>query len=385
MPSASSERLTSLLIDQQPPCVSIYQPTHRRHPENQQDPIRYRNLLERVESSLESHPDSKQAAGVLEKFRALVDDQEFWNHRTEGLAVLGSPTVFEVFDLQRSVDQLAVVADSFHVKPLLREAQSADRFQVLCLSRQEAKLYQGNRYALDPVEVTAFPTTLTGALGHELTEPHQTVASYGKGPARGAADGAMHHGHGGKKDEEEIDTKRFFRVIEQGVLDHYSRPSGLPLMLVALAEHQGEFREASHNPMLMDEGLAINPDALDVEELRQRAWEAIEPNYHARLEGLVDDFNLARSQQRGSDDLVEAAREAVAGRVGTLLVEADRTIPGRIDAATGKIEPAALSEPDVDDVLDDLAEVVLRMKGDVIVVPAERMPGPTGVAASYRY
>ena len=39
----------------------------------------------------------------------------------------------------------------------------------------------------------------------------------------------------------------------------------------------------------------------------------------------------------------------------------------------------------VDDVLDDLAELVLRTKGDVVVVPTERMPSTTGAVAIYRY
>ena len=39
----------------------------------------------------------------------------------------------------------------------------------------------------------------------------------------------------------------------------------------------------------------------------------------------------------------------------------------------------------VDDLLDDLAELVLRMGGQVQVVPADRMPTQTGVAATYRF
>ena len=27
------------------PCLSLYQPTHRHHPDNQQDPIRFRHLV----------------------------------------------------------------------------------------------------------------------------------------------------------------------------------------------------------------------------------------------------------------------------------------------------------------------------------------------------
>jgi hypothetical protein len=54
-------------------------------------------------------------------------------------------------------------------------------------------------------------------------------------------------------------------------------------------------------------------------------------------------------------------------------------------AATGAVEPGALSHPETDDLLDDLAEIVLRRQGQVVVVPAERMPSATGLAATYRY
>lgn len=46
------DHVTRLLTGQDSPCISLYQPTHRHHPENQQDPIRYRNLLAEMENSL---------------------------------------------------------------------------------------------------------------------------------------------------------------------------------------------------------------------------------------------------------------------------------------------------------------------------------------------
>lgn len=75
----------------------------------------------------------------------------------------------------------------------------------------------------------------------------------------------------------------------------------------------------------------------------------------------------------------------LAGRVATLLIEADRQLSGRIDTKTGKIEFEDLSHPEFDDVLDDLAELAIGKGGEVIVVPADRMPTQTGVAAIYRY
>jgi hypothetical protein len=68
-----------------------------------------------------------------------------------------------------------------------------------------------------------------------------------------------------------------------------------------------------------------------------------------------------------------------------LLVDADQVLPGTIDPTTGEIKAMELANPKVDDKLDDLAEIVLRMGGEVVIVPTDRMPTKTGLAAIYRY
>jgi hypothetical protein len=387
MRQLTSGHLAGLLADHEPPCISLYLPTHRNHPENQQDPIRYRNLLTEMENSLRQKYPTREVRALLEKFQMLARDDRFWNHRTDGLAVFSSPHTFQMFELQRTVPELLIVADSFHIKPLFRMLQSADRYQILALNRHEAKLYEGNRYGLDPVDLPNVPSTITEALGEELTEQHLTVASYGAGAARAAGGGATPsiHAHGDKKDEVDSDRDRFFRAIDRAILEHHSRPSELPLMLATLKEYHDPFHAVSHNPFLMVDGIMMNSEALNLDQLRAEAWRIVEPMYLNRLAKMVDAYQMARSRDLGSDDVTQIAEAATAGRVETLLVEADRQIPGRVDPATGEIHAGDIADPEVDDVLDDLVERVLRIKGDVVLVPADRMPSTTGAAAIYRY
>lgn len=370
------------LLDQgEPPCISLYQPTHRRHPENQQDPIRFRNFVKEIEESLQRKYDDQEIAPLIEPFSRLAADAEFWNHTLDGLAVLARPGLFRVYRLQRPMPEIVIVADSFHTKPLMRILQSADRYQILAVTRQQIRLYEGNRDALDEIELAAdVPRTLTDALGEELTDPRLTVSSYG---GRGGA--AMHHGHGGRKDQVDLDAERFFRVVDRKILEHHSGPSKLPLLLAALPENQSIFREVSRNPLLLADGIDGNPDALSLDELRNLAWRVVEPQYLTRLRTFVEAFEQSRAKGLGADDAEQAAEAAVAGRVETLLVDASRHLPGRIDDTTGSIEVADLAHPEVDDVLDDLAALVMRQGGEVVVVPPERMPTETGLAAVYRY
>ncbi len=367
-----------------PPCLSLYQPTHRDHPDNQQDPIRFKNLVKTLEESLEQQLESDEIQLLLEPMLALSDDRDFWNCTHDGLAVLRSKNMFRVYRLQRPVPELAVVADSFHTKPLLRILQSADRYQVLALNRNEMKLFEGNRDALDEiVPADGVPRTITDALGEELTDARLTVSAYGGG---GPGQAGMHHGHGGRKDQLDHDAERFFRAIDRAVQEHHSKPSGLPLILAALPEHHHMFHELSHNPLLISESVGVHPDALaSPDEFRKRAWKAFEPRYLARLDELVKTFGNNQSKDLGSDNLAEVAKAAVGGRVATLLIEARRVIPGRVDASNGELELDDISHPEIDDLLDDLGAVTLNMGGDVVVVPTERMPTHTGIAAIYRY
>ena len=367
----------------EPPYLSLYQPTHRHHPENQQDSIRFGNLVKELEKSLQHQYPTHEITVLLEPFLALADERDFWNNTLDGLAVLATKGMFRVYRLQRSVAELVVVADSFHTKPLIRILQSVDRYQVLSLSRHAIRLFEGNRDALDEIEVAkGVPRTITEALGAELTEPHQTVASYG---GVGGGGSAMHHGHGGKETEVEIDDERFFRAIDRGILEQHSRPSTLPLILATLPQHRQLFHQVTHNPFLLDEGIDINPEALSLDELRMRAWQVFEPRYLARLTALVEQFGNARSQNLGHDELTMVAKAVVQGRVATLLIDGNRQVPGRIDATSGDIELDDILNPQVDDVLDDLAALTLKMGGDVVIVPTDRMPTETGIAALYRY
>jgi len=319
MPSITRDTLRSLLAPHAPPCVSLYQPTHRSHPDNLQDPIRYRNLLRTIEASLREKHDERDVRALLERFRSLGDDSRFWSHTLDGIAILASPDTFRIAQLQRPVRELAVVADSFHLKPLLRHVQSADRFQVLALTRHTARLHEGNRYALDPLEVDGFPATMTAALGDQRTEPHQTVVSFGGG----ASGSAAYHGQGSRKDERDRDVERYFRIVHDDYLE--------------------------------------------------------------RLARLSEKFTAAEAAGRGTAVPADAAKAAVEGRVATLLLDADAVLPGRIDPVHGTILRSDLANPEIDDLLDDLGEAVLRAGGDVVVVPKERMPSTSGLAATFRF
>ncbi len=373
---------TVLLGNYAAPCLSLYQRTHRQHPEKAQDPIRFRNLVKQLEESLRQKYPAHEMQTLLQPFEALAADRDFWNHASEGLAVFSASGLFRVYPLQRPVANLAVVADSFLTKPLIRIVQSADRYHILGLSRGAFKLFEGNRDALSELApLDDVPQTAPELLHKTLGGAERSDRVYGP-----AGVGSMtRHDTDIKRDAIKKDTKLFFRAVDEAVREHHSQPSGLPLILAGLAEHHKLFREVSRNPALMQHAIDVNPDAISIEALRERAWQVVQPNYLERLAGLVEKFGVAMASGHGTDKLADIAAAATAGRIATLLIEADRLIPGRIEAPSGALIDGDLSHPEMGDLLDDCGERVLKAKGDVVIVPAERMPTQTGAAAIYRY
>jgi hypothetical protein len=380
----SKEFIKELLTIDQNPCLTLYMPTHRSHPENLQDPIRFKNLLKQLEESLSQKYSASETKKHMEPLEVLVDDESLWNHTSKGLAVFSATGVFKLVGLPVSVDELAMVADSFHTKPLMQYMQSTDRYHVLGLSLHDIRLFEGNRHSLAEIELMpGIPRTITDALGDELTDKHSTVASYG---GAGGESSSMHHGHGGKKEEMGKDAERFFRVVANNIHERYSKPTGLPLILAALPEHNNMFQKVNKNPMLLSENIAINPSSVSTEKLVNLAWEVMEPEYTMKLNSLVTRFEQSRADGKGSDDYKEVALAAVEGRVDTLIVEADRIIPVRItNLVTGNTQKKDLINPKVDDLLDDMGELVMKMGGQVMVLPAEKMPSELGLAAIFRY
>lgn len=383
MHTLNSQSLKALAELATPPCLSVYQSTHRSHPDNQQDRMVFRGHVKSLVASLAQAHVGADVPALLAPFHALADNDAFWNHTLDGLAVLGCNGAFQVFVLARNLPDIAVVADSFHTQPLRRTLQSVDRYQVLCLSRDKAKLWEGNRDGLVEIEMPkSVPGTATEALGDRFTEPHQTVSSMG-GIGQGTS--PLVHSSGGKKDEVDLDADRYFRLLDRAVTEHCSKPSGLPLLLVALPEHHHRFRQASHNNLLMAEGLEINPDALDPQTLCERAWALMEPPYRAKQAAWAEAFMAARAKGLGSDELNVVAQAAVQGRVSVLLLEDGRLIPGRLQPDSGRVAHADLQNPTVDDMLDDLGELVERMGGEVHALPALQMPTTSGLAATFRH
>lgn len=361
MRTPDSGYVSTVLAATEAPCVSIYLTT-RRHANDPADLARFHALAQQAEAIL-AKEHAAAAPGITGHLRVLLKDEEFWSTAQDGVVVLASPTRFDAFTLPRAVPEHVEVGDSFHVKPLLRYAQSAEPFHVLGVSRERVALFRGNRYVLAPMP----------APGVQLAN---TALPQNPAPKDASAHLAGPDAH--------AEAQRFFLEVDRQVIHRVSEPSGLPLILAGVEENLAAFRGITKNRFLTAESIHGDWTNLTLHEIREAAWKVFEKHYLDRLARIREDFGTAAAHKRGTADLAEAAKAAAIGRIGVLLIDADRSVPGSIDMTSGTPH-AAKDQACPGDMLDDLAEMGLKTKAMVIVTPSDQMPTKTGLAAIFRY
>ena len=88
---------------------------------------------------------------MLEPASKLLQDSHFWQHQSDGLAIFLSSNRARRYRLPLNFAELVVVADHFHISPLLPLFTGDGQFYILALSQNEVRLLLGTRYSVSEV------------------------------------------------------------------------------------------------------------------------------------------------------------------------------------------------------------------------------------------
>ena len=375
--------LEALIENRAEYCVSVYMPTHRALPEARQDPIRFKNLLRGAENALASRSlRAPEIAELLKPARDLLDDPLFWRHQAAGLAVFLSRERCWEYRLPISFPELLVVGDRFHIKPLLPLLGSDDRFFILALSLNNVRLIEGTLYGAAEIELKNVPGSLSEILrDYDFDEQLQF---HTRAQQAGSERAAVFHGQGSGMDDIKPRISEYFRQIDEGIQVRL-RNQTAPLVLAGVESLFSLYRGVNSYPGLLDEGIAGNPESLSAEELRQRAWEIVEPRFLRERNEANDQYHALAGTGRTSNDLKEVVTAAHDGRIEVLFVAIGVQIWGGFDKESRSVVFHEQPEAGDLDLLDLCAVRTLLNRGMVYAGAPELVPGGGPLAAVFRY
>ncbi len=260
----SREEIKTLLEQPKGNCISIYMPTHPAGQEVRQDPIRFKNLVKEAETSLiDGGLQQKEAMELLQKATEL-DTQEFWEQMGNlGLAIFISEGIFRYHTLPLTFQELVVVTDRFHIKPLLPILNGDGRFYLLALSQNDVRFFEGTHYNINEVELENLPTSLDEALQKDETAKEgQFRIGTSRGTSNPASQPGEFHGQGSPdRDKHQEEIVQFFHIINNA-LHEKLRSQKAPLVLAGVEYLLPLYRQANTYHHLMEEGITGNPETL---------------------------------------------------------------------------------------------------------------------------
>lgn len=364
-PALSPAVLAELRRPRPYPAVSILMPTHRREPDNAQDPVRLRNLVAEAKERLQADPEVSRAdridvTGRLDKALAEVD----LVHAEDGLAILAAPGEHRIWTFARTAPARVVLSDTFLTRNLV-SAQAAERpYWVLAVAADRAVLWGGNPERVTEDRAHGLPLT-RALLDNPDPERRERI---GDTPST-------------FRDEE---TKTFLRQADTAI-GRVLAADPRPLYVVgdapalALLDAAGPIAKEA-TAQVPHGGLA----QADVETVRKVVGPAVRAHAEQETADALARLDKARGRSSYAAGLDEVWQAVGEGRIAFLVVEENHRATVR-DAGEHLVPAEAGEAGAREDVVDEVIERALDTGARVAFVPDGTLTDARGIAADLRY
>lgn len=325
------------------PKVTFYVPTEVQTTTAGRSAAILSNQLKTAAARLREEGLSEAAAeAVLAPVRELTSDSTYWRQQSRGLVVFAAQDFFVATRIPIEVADAVIVADHFHVRPVVPVVENSGRTYVLALAKNSVRLFDATRNSIEQLPQGNIPEDFEDVIG-ELPEPQLQHRPIGGGQA-------AFHGHGGADETDTMLTQKFLRAVGEAVAKELGTARSQPLVLASVAEYLSTFKEVCPYPVIHDEVIAGNPEHTTPDDLRSAAWRKLSARSAAQEKAESEKALTQAHNGRGSFDLAEIAASAKEGRVDTLFLPRDEQ---------------RLSSPDASALADEAIIATVRASGSV--------------------
>ncbi|MDZ7741124.1 MAG: hypothetical protein U5Q03_05075 [Bacteroidota bacterium] len=368
-----NKRLFEELADfHEPHCVSIFIPTHRAGQEVNQglDRKALKNELKKAKNKLGNYKlAEKEIDACLQPATALLEEKDFWNYQSDGLAIFISKDFFEYFNLPVYFESFTYVSDHFYLKPLVPLFNEGGNFYILALSLHDVKLFEGKPYQIDEIVVDdLLPERLEEVVGFDYK---QKYLQFREGQA--GSEKTMFHGHGEGKDEKKEEVLKFFRAVNQGIMK-VLHDKNAPLVIAAVDYLIPIYLEANEYKNVAKEHIKGNPEHTDAPLLYEKAMQILHTYFNSNKQEKIESYERELSRKKAAFKEEEVIQAAINGRVDTLFVRNRSSLWGNFEKESNSIRREDKSSLHAVDLLNLAAVETLLKGGEVYLLEEQEMP-----------
>ncbi|MBK9040166.1 MAG: hypothetical protein IPL83_13550 [Bdellovibrionales bacterium] len=319
--------------------------------------IQLREAINQASDWLHPVMSVEERIKFLEPLDALLLDTRILKQMKGNIGLFRNQSSFRALNIPVDVEQTCQVATSFHVKPLLRWLQTDQEFLLLGLENKAAHLYLGSQDSLKLVDSVLFP---------ESFKNEDSLCDYSSLK---------------KSRQQSLKQDETFAWLNNWIsqLTKRSKPKLFVAGEKSLVDRMNrslKYKIAAKAPVV---NFFSKDKASDICLVIRKAMKA---ESRASIERALLEFRFAEESKMTRKNVFQISKAAVEGRVRKLMVSDDLSIFGKVDKKSGElaIHPFDLDHED-DDILDDLAQIVLSRGGEVIIASRSEIPNGRPILA----
>ncbi|MFN3698001.1 MAG: hypothetical protein ACK4VO_11225 [Pseudobdellovibrio sp.] len=280
--------------------------------------------------------ENEEIKKFLEPIESLLYDGRIFNSIKCNIGLFRTKDYFRVLSVPILLERQCHVANSFHIKPLLRWLQGDQDYLFLGIQDNDLHLYFGNQ--------NTFKLIKSLSLAESVKKQNLLL----------------------------LDD-----LIAQ--LTHFSQPK---LFMAGKPPQLKEIRNQIKYKNLIKTSIA---DQFKIDQIgfyKQRLIQITRDDSRRSLEKSLVEFRFAEDENKATKNIFHIAKAVVQGKVRKLIVTDELNIFGKIDPKSGgiSIHPFDLDHED-DCILDDLAQLVLNQGGEVVIAHVNEIPSGRPVLA----
>ena len=307
------------------PCVSIFIPTYRSG-SAQEDRIRLKNAISEATTQLTNNStssfekmDKNKAVEMLAPAHNLLEDEDFWSHLSEGLAIFIGENHFSYFVTPLDFPEFVYVHDHFYLRHMVPLLNSNDRFFVLALSQNEVRFFEGSETSITPIIIEDLvPSSIEEMIGSENNTT--TLQAHGGGGGNN-----IYHGQGAGKDDKNEELKKYFRRIDDGLMEMLHDEKA-PMVIYSVEAQIPIYQEISKYSNIYNNHITGNPESDDPVLIHEKTWSVVKDFFKEKNQTTKNEFNQNLVDGKGSFSIHEITPAAVHGKVETLFIDKDTEV-----------------------------------------------------------
>lgn len=380
----NTEEFKALAEHQDSIYISIFVPTNRAGKEaiEQQGSIRLKNELKAVKSKLEAMDwGAAKINKVLEPAENLINDHEFWQHQSDGLAIFIGENFFRNYTLPIWFQEFNYISDKFYLKPLIPMFNGDGRFFILSLSLGDIHFYEATRHTITDIIISdLIPENLDEIL--ETSDSQKSLQFRSNQSSQG---GAIFHGQGVGKDNRNSEISKYFRAVDKGLMKML-HDEDVPMIVACLDHFYPIYKEANTYGHLRPLHISGNPTDSDKLLIHEKAWGILAPYFDQTRQEKILDYQQKPQSSLTSSDISDILKATFEGRIDTLFIENRADIWGIYNSKMHQTQVLDDKQGPVESLLNLAAIQTFLQGGQVYLLEPEKMPDDSSeVNALFRY